>query len=54
MPSTDITYCTRECGNMECKRNKKTLQILEEERTFYISMCDFKDCKEWRKRNATN
>ena len=27
---------------------KKTLRILGEERTFYISMRDFKDCKEWR------
>ena len=22
MPSTDITYCVRDCGNMECKKCK--------------------------------
>lgn len=48
MPSTDITYCIRECGNMECKRNKANLP-----ETFgFFWQSDFKDCKEWRKKNG--
>ncbi len=49
MPSTDITYCTRECGNMECKRNAKAL--MEKQYTWKcvnVSMCSFDECKEWR------
>lgn len=51
MPSTDITYCTRDCENMECKRNKKILKVFGGRgggKTLYISQCSFKDCKEWR------
>lgn len=47
MPSTDITYCTRVCGNMECKRNK------EHTKDIYTPLwfSDFKDCKEWRNKD---
>ena len=48
MPSTDITYCTRDCGNMECKRNIKNYP---KEGCYYVWMCDFKDCKEWSEIN---
>jgi hypothetical protein len=46
MPSTDITYCIRNCGNMECERNK------EHTKDAYVPLwfSDFKDCKEWRAR----
>lgn len=47
MPSTDITYCARECGNMECERNLKNVTIY----VGYMSMCSFDDCKEWRKKD---
>jgi len=43
--TTDITYCSRECANMECKRNLKNYP---KEGTLYASMCDFKDCKEYK------
>ena len=44
MPSTDITYCTRECGNMKCDRNKERVKDV------YIPLwfSAFKDCKEWK------
>lgn len=45
MPSTDITYCVRDCGNMECKRNKEYIQDK------YVSLASFDDCKEWRKKD---
>ena len=50
MSSTDITYCVRDCGNMECKRNKEKLKNFEmgDFRTLYISQCSFDECKEWK------
>ena len=42
MPSTDITYCSRKCGNMECKRNEKYIKEL------YAPVSKFEDCKEWK------
>ena len=49
MPGTDITYCIRDCGNMECKRNKKVLQAIKDSgKTFYVSMYSFKECKEYK------
>lgn len=44
MPSTDITYCIRDCGNMECKRNKQHLPYENKE----VWMSFFKACKEWK------
>ena len=45
MPNIDITYCSRECSNVECKRNKKHIP----EDVKYVSMSDFfGDCSEWR------
>lgn len=44
MPSIDITYCCRKCGNMECKRNKKHIP----EDAKYVSMSDFKDCEDYK------
>ena len=43
MPNTDITYCTRDCGNMECNRNKEHLFFYE-----FTWMASFDDCKEWK------
>ena len=40
----DITYCARECSNMECVRNQKHLP----EDVKYVSISDFSDCSEWR------
>jgi hypothetical protein len=46
MPSTDITYCTRDCGNMECERN------IEHTKGVYAPLwfSDFKDCKEYKEK----
>lgn len=44
MPNTDITYCTRECGNMECKRNREHLPYENKE----VWMSFFNECKEWK------
>lgn len=45
MASTDITFCSRECDNMECKRNLKHITVW----VGLLSMCDFSDCKEYIK-----
>ena len=42
MPSTDITYCIRDCGNMECKRNKEHIK------NDWVFMATFPECKEWK------
>ena len=42
MPSTDITYCIRDCGNMECERNKCHIK------NDWVYMATFTDCKEWK------
>ena len=52
MPSTDITYCTRECGNMECKSNKEHRKDVYDVYVAYHS--GFKDCKEWRGKYEAN
>lgn len=44
MPSRDITYCCRTCGNMECKRNQKHIP----EDAKYVSMSDFNDCEDYK------
>jgi len=43
--SADITFCSRKCGNMECKRNLKNYP---KEGTVYCSMANFVDCKEYK------
>lgn len=44
MAYSDITFCSRECSNMECKRNQKHLS----EDVKYVSISDFSDCSKWR------
>lgn len=43
MTYNDITYCSRECANMECKRNQKHLP----KGPIIISMAEFTDCENW-------
>lgn len=40
----DITFCSRNCENTECKRNKKHIP----EDAKYVSMSDFKDCEDYK------
>ena len=47
MTYNDITYCSRECANMECKRNQKHLP--KTGKIIIISMAEFTDCEKWRK-----
>ena len=42
---TDITFCARKCGNLECKRNLKNYPT---EGTMYCSMANFANCKEYK------
>ena len=48
MTYNDITYCSRECANMECKRNQKHLPKGPK----IISMAEFKDCENWKEIDA--
>lgn len=45
----DITFCNRDCDNRQCKRNLKYVNKTELNKTKpYISISDFKECKERR------
>lgn len=48
MTYNDITYCSRECANMECKRNQKNLP----KGPIIISMAEFTDCENWEEIDA--
>lgn len=48
MTYNDITYCSRECANMECKRNQKHLP----KGVKIISMAEFTDCENWKEVDA--
>jgi len=42
----DITFCSKkDCKNLKCKRNQKSLPDLEKNYLFWIS--DFKECENW-------
>ena len=43
--SYDITFCTRECGNNKCKRNKKRLEGW----IYPVSIACFDDCENYKK-----
>ena len=49
MASRDITYCTRECEHMECKRNKKHVKNIVSEEGYPviapISWYHFPECE---------
>ena len=44
MTYNDITYCSRECANMGCKRNQKHLP----KGAKIVSMAEFTGCENWR------
>lgn len=48
MTYNDITYCSRECANMECKRNQKHLP----KGAKIVSMAEFTDCENWKEIDA--
>ena len=45
MTYNDITYCSRECANMECKRNQKHLP----KGAKIVSMAEFTDCRSYNR-----
>ena len=51
MASRDITYCAKECDDMECKRNKKHIdEIVSEDgerAVTAISWCKWPTCEKW-------
>lgn len=49
MTYNDMTYCSRECSNMECKRNREHLPY---EINYFVSMAEFKDCENWKEVDA--
>ena len=48
MTYNDITYCSRECANIECKRNQKHLP----KGAKIVSMAEFTDCENWKEIDA--
>ena len=44
MSITDITFCIRDCANVECERNKENLHYQMK----YNRVADFPNCKEWK------
>ena len=48
MTYNDITYCSRECANVECKRNQKHLP----KGAKLVSMAEFTDCENWKEIDA--
>jgi hypothetical protein len=49
MASRDITYCVKECDDMECKRNKKHIEEIVSEDGYKaiapISQYHFPECE---------
>jgi hypothetical protein len=52
MASRDITYCVKECEDMECKRNKKHIEEIVSEdghkAVAAISQYHFPECEKGR------
>lgn len=52
MASRDITYCVKECDDMECKRNKKHIDKIKSEDGYEavapISFSEWIECDKWR------
>lgn len=52
MTYNDITYCSRECANMECRRNVKALMGKQYTwKCVNVSMAEFTDCENWREKD---
>ena len=51
MASRDITYCIKECEDMECKRNKKHIEEIVSEDGYKavapISWSEWTTCEKW-------
>lgn len=45
--NTDITYCTRDCANTECFRNKVHIDKEQE----YVWQSDFEGCEVYKDAN---
>lgn len=43
----DMTFCSRDCNNTDCIRNKKNINKPKELDWMPVAYSDFKECKEW-------
>ncbi len=46
----DMTFCSRDCANKECKRNKKNINKPPDLEWMPVAYSDFKDCKRFKER----
>ena len=44
----DMTFCSRDCNNTDCKRNKKNIHKPKELEWMPVAYSDFKGCKDWK------
>jgi hypothetical protein len=47
----DMTFCLRECGNMDCARNLDNIPLREDgsyDTIFPVAMSGFGDCEKWK------
>lgn len=44
----DMTFCSRDCNNTDCKRNKKNVHKPKELEWMPVAYSDFKECKKWK------
>lgn len=47
----DMTYCVRQCSNMQCKRNIKHLEGMDIR--LPLSQAYFEECENWREEDGT-
>lgn len=50
----DMTFCTRDCWNMECKRNAKKVDLENLDTDLPVCVDEFKNCKDWRGEDEDN
>ena len=44
----DMTFCSRDCANTDCKLNNKNIHKPKELEWMPVAYRDFKDCKKWK------
>jgi len=44
----DITFCSRECKNRKCERNKKNINKPKHLAWMPVAYSDFKDCANYK------
>ena len=44
----DMTFCSRDCANKKCKRNKQNIDKPKELEWMPVAYSDFKDCEKYK------